>query len=89
MNHTIKSALAVIVALLFAFAPLANASAILAPTVSTSLTYNVGESLTLSVDTSSLALTTTQQTIHVTTSWALAAPLPPTAPMVVSRFFVS
>ncbi len=60
-------------AMLLIFASMASAQAVLAPTISTTVSYSVGESLTLSVDTTSLVLTQSQQAVHLTASWALAS----------------
>jgi hypothetical protein len=70
-----RKMLAVLAACAFLFAPvapLANAQ-ILSPTISTTVTYSQGESLTVSTDTPSLALTTSPQAIHVTASWSLSS----------------
>jgi hypothetical protein len=76
MNRFTKTYVAVLIAALFILAPLApvaNATApLVATNASTAVTYSSSESITLSTDTATLALSTTQQTIHVTVAWALA-----------------
>ncbi len=70
----LKTAVAMLVAVLFIFAPVVGAQPPLVATpVSTTVTYSSAESLTLSIDTATLALTTSQQAVHLTVSWALSS----------------
>jgi len=68
-----KTVLALLVASAFIFAPIADAGVLTATPASTAVSYSSAESLTISVDTATLALSQVQQTVHTTTTWSLAA----------------
>lgn len=55
------------------FSPLASATDLISTPATTTLSYTQGETISVSVDTPALTLTTTQQTINVTTNWNLAS----------------